>query len=45
MLTMGRPRLVTRADGWTIATADHSMTAHVEHTIVVYKNRPLVLTA
>jgi methionyl aminopeptidase len=45
MLTMGRPRLVTRPDGWTIATADGSMTAHVEHTIVVCEHRPLVLTA
>lgn len=45
MMTMGRPRLVTRPDGWTIATADRSMAAHVEHTVVVYKNRPLVLTA
>lgn len=45
MLTMGRPRLVTCPDGWTIATADRSMAAHVEHTVVVYKNHPLVLTA
>lgn len=44
MLTMGRPQLVTRPDGWTIATADRSLAAHVEHTVVVYKNRPLVLT-
>lgn len=45
MMTMGRPRLVTRPDGWTIATADRSLAAHVEHTVVVYKHRPLVLTA
>jgi methionyl aminopeptidase len=45
MLTMGRPRLVTRPDGWTIATADGSIAAHVEHTVVVQKHRALVLTA
>jgi methionyl aminopeptidase len=45
MLTMGRPRLVTRPDGWTIATADRSMAAHVEHTVVVQQHRALVLTA
>jgi methionyl aminopeptidase len=32
-------------DGWTIATADRGMSAHVEHTIVVTRNAPLVLTA
>jgi methionyl aminopeptidase len=32
-------------DGWTIATADRGMSAHVEHTIVVTRNTPLVLTA
>jgi methionyl aminopeptidase len=45
MVTMGRPELTMRSDGWTIATADGSTAAHVEHTVVVYENRPLVLTA
>lgn len=45
MMTLGRPHLVTRADGWTIATADGSKAAHVEHTVVVEDGRPLVLTA
>jgi methionyl aminopeptidase len=45
MITMGRPELVTRRDGWTIATADGSLAAHVEHTVVVLENRPLVLTS
>ena len=33
------------ADGWTVRTADGSMAAHVEHTIVVRDGAPLVLTA
>ncbi|MFL5845942.1 MAG: type I methionyl aminopeptidase [Solirubrobacteraceae bacterium] len=45
MMTLGRPELVARPDGWTIATADGSMAAHVEHTVVVDDGRPLVLTA
>jgi len=45
MVTMGSPDLVTRPDGWTVATADGSLSAHVEHTVVVYRDRPLVLTA
>ncbi|EHN12690.1 Methionine aminopeptidase [Patulibacter medicamentivorans] len=44
MLTAGSTRLETRDDGWTIATADGSLSAHAEHTIVVRDHRPLVLT-
>lgn len=32
-------------DGWTVRTVDGSPTAHAEHTLVVRKGRPLVLTA
>lgn len=32
-------------DGWTIRTADASLSAHAEHTIVVRDGAPLVLTA
>ncbi|MGE4427468.1 MAG: type I methionyl aminopeptidase [Solirubrobacteraceae bacterium] len=45
MLTRGDPKLVELDDGWTIATADRSLTVHVEHTIVVQQGDPLVLTA
>ncbi|HEX7049070.1 MAG TPA: type I methionyl aminopeptidase [Longimicrobiales bacterium] len=31
-------------DGWTIRSADGSLTAHYEHTLVVTPSRPLVLT-
>jgi methionyl aminopeptidase len=37
-------RVVERGDGWTVATLDGSRCAHVEHTIVVRRGRPLVLT-
>ena len=45
MLTAGKTRLVLDRDGWTVRTADGSLTAHAEHTIMVAKNGPVVLTA
>jgi methionyl aminopeptidase len=33
------------ADGWTIRTADGSRSAHYEHTIVITKGEPILLTA
>jgi methionyl aminopeptidase len=33
------------SDGWTIATADHGLSAHAEHTIVITRESPVVLTA
>jgi len=32
-------------DGWTIRTADGSLAVHHEHTLVVTRERPIVLTA
>ena len=31
-------------DGWTFVTPDRSLVAQVEHTIVVTKDAPLILT-
>ncbi|MGE5278835.1 MAG: M24 family metallopeptidase [Acidobacteriota bacterium] len=31
-------------DGWTIRTADCALAAHHEHTIVITRGRPIVLT-
>ncbi len=39
----GRSRLA--ADGWTMVTADGRPSAHHEHTIVITKSEPIVLTA
>lgn len=36
--------IVEDADGWTIRTADGSLAAHHEHTIVIRHGRPEVLT-
>jgi methionyl aminopeptidase len=45
MLTSGTTRIVVDRDGWTVRTADHSLTAHEEHTIMVAEHGPVVLTA
>jgi methionyl aminopeptidase len=31
-------------DGWTISTADRSLAAHYEHTLVITKGSPIILT-
>ncbi len=32
-------------DGWTVRTADGSLSAHYEHTVVISKHDPILLTA
>jgi methionyl aminopeptidase len=32
-------------DGWTVMTADHSLAAHYEHTIVITRSEPVLLTS
>jgi methionyl aminopeptidase len=32
-------------DGWTVRSIDGSLTAHFEHTIVITKHRPVIITA
>ncbi|MCF8569664.1 type I methionyl aminopeptidase [Gordonia sp. HY002] len=41
----GAERLVHDPDGWTLRSADGSMTAHSEHTVAVTDDGPRVLTA
>ena len=31
-------------DGWTVVTADGSLSAHFEHTVAITNDGPLVLT-
>ena len=44
MLTAGSSRLRTLEDGWTIVTADGKPSAHFEHTVLVTKSAPEILT-
>jgi methionyl aminopeptidase len=45
MITAGSHEVVVRADKWTIATADGSLSAHFEHTVAVTEEGPRILTA
>ena len=45
MVNVGTYKTKTLKDGWTVVTADGSLSAHFEHTIAVTENGPLVLTA
>jgi methionyl aminopeptidase len=44
MVNAGGPETVTLDDGWSVVTADGSLSAHFEHTIVVTDDGPEVLT-
>ena len=45
MITVGSPVTRTLADKWTVVTADGSLSAHFEHTVVITANGPRILTA
>ncbi|MDR1529511.1 MAG: type I methionyl aminopeptidase [Burkholderiales bacterium] len=44
MINTGRPQLRMLADGWTVVTADHSLSAQWEHTVLVTQDGVEVLT-
>ena len=45
MLNLGGEETRVLADGWTVVTADGSLSAHFEHTVAVTEDGPEVLTA
>jgi methionyl aminopeptidase len=45
ILAAGSGRGVLGGDGWTVRTADGSLAAHYEHTVVITRGEPLLLTA
>jgi methionyl aminopeptidase len=44
IVAAGAGDVVETGDGWTVRTADRSLSAHAEHTVVITRGRPLVLT-
>jgi methionyl aminopeptidase len=44
MITLGKKDIVQEKDGWTIRTTDRKPAAHFEHTVVVRKGKPEILT-
>ncbi|MGH9064108.1 MAG: type I methionyl aminopeptidase [Acidimicrobiales bacterium] len=45
MLTLGGPETEVLPDGWSVVTADGSLSAHFEHTVAVTGDGPEVLTS
>jgi methionyl aminopeptidase len=45
IIAAGDGHVIGTRDGWTVRTADRSLSAHAEHTIVVRDGAPLILTA
>jgi methionyl aminopeptidase len=44
MLNIGREEVAELDDGWTVVTADGSLSAHVEHSVAITEDGPFVLT-
>jgi len=44
IISAGSERTRQDRDGWTIRTRDGSLAAHYEHTLVITRDRPIVLT-
>ena len=44
MLLAGEERYKHKKDGWAVVTADGRRAAHVEHTVAVTDEGPVVLT-
>ena len=44
MINLGERQVMTLQDGWTVVTRDGLPSAHFEHTVVVRKDKPEILT-
>ena len=44
MVNAGRSRIKLLPDGWTVKTADGSLSAHMEHSVAITNNGPVILT-
>jgi methionyl aminopeptidase len=45
ILAAGRGQVFVDRDGWTVRTGDRRKAAHFEHTLVITKGEPMLLTA
>ena len=44
MINLGKREVYTEPDGWTVRTADHSVSVHFEHDICIVKNKADILS-
>lgn len=45
IISVSSEKVKTDPDGWTLRTKDGSLAAHFEHTVIVTKGKPMLLTA
>ncbi|MEO8025658.1 MAG: M24 family metallopeptidase [Bryobacteraceae bacterium] len=45
IISAGTGKCFVDQDGWTVRTSDRSLAAHYEHTIVITRGAPVLLTA
>jgi methionyl aminopeptidase len=45
IISYGSGKIYQGEDGWTLQTNDGSLSAHYEHTVVITRDRPVLLTA
>lgn len=45
MVNLGTHETIALEDGWTVITADHSISAHFEHSIAITDEGPIILTS
>lgn len=43
-LTTGQGHVVEKSDGWSLKTVDNTIAAQFEHTVIVTKGEPIILT-
>jgi methionyl aminopeptidase len=44
MVNLGRPGVRVLRDGWTVVTEDGQLSAHFEHTVLITRGEPEILT-
>ena len=44
MVFMGKSDIEIADNDWTVKSKDNSLTAHFEHTILITKNEPFIIT-
>ena len=45
IIAAGSGRSILASDGWTVCTADRKASAHYEHTLVITRREPILLTS
>ncbi len=44
MVNVGKPGVRVLSDGWTVVTQDNQLSAHFEHTVLITRGEPEILT-